>query len=121
MGDAEGQCPVSAKGRERVEKHDGISTAGNSGLALINKAPNPNAARVFINWYLSRQGQMVWQEVMNIKVLEPSNSMRIDIPKDSVLPEGRREEGKKYRVTGILDPDPVAKLVNELLVGAKRK
>ena len=103
------------------EAADEISTSGNSGLALINKAPNPNAARVFINWYLSRQGQMVWQEVMNTKVLEPSNSMRIDIPKDNVPPEARREEGKRYGVTGIFDPDPVAKLVNELLVGAKRK
>ncbi len=96
-----------------------ISTSGNSGLALINKAANPNAARVFINWFLSRRGQMIWQEVMNAKVLEPSNSMRIDIPKDNVPPEARREDGKRYRVTGILDPDPVAKLVNELLGRAK--
>jgi iron(III) transport system substrate-binding protein len=96
-----------------------ISTSGNSGLALINKAANPNAARVFINWYLSRKGQTIWQEVMNAKVLEPSNSMRIDIPKDNVPPEARREDGKKYRVTGILDPDPVTKLLSELLGRAK--
>ena len=86
---------------------------------LVAKAANPNAARVFINWFLSRRGQMIWQEVMNAKVLEPSNSMRIDIPKDNVPPEARREEGKRYRVTGILDPDPVAKLLNELLGRAK--
>lgn len=98
-----------------------IGTSGNSGLALINKAPNPNAAKVFINWYLSRQGQMVWQEVMNTKVIEPSNSMRIDIPKDKVLPEAQRLEGQKYRVTGFLDPEPATKLVNELLGKAKRK
>jgi len=97
-----------------------ISTSGNSGLALINKAANPNTARLFINWFLSRQGQMVWQEAMNAKVVEPSNSMRIDIPKDSVLPEARREEGKEYRVTGILDPEPAAKLINELLGRGKR-
>jgi hypothetical protein len=28
---------------------------------------------------------------------EPSNSMRIDIPKDNVLPAGQRDEGVKYR------------------------
>jgi ABC-type Fe3+ transport system substrate-binding protein len=91
-----------------------ISTSGNSGVALINKAANPNAARIFINWFLSRQGQAVWQDVMNKKVVEPSDSMRVDIPKDNVLPPSRRDEGKKYTVVGFQDPEPVAKLINEL-------
>ena len=98
-----------------------ISTSGNSGLALINNAPNPNAARVFINWFLSRAGQVVWQTVMNTKVQEPSDSMRIDIPKDKVAAPARREEGKKYIVTGFLDPDPPTKLFKELVSKEKRK
>lgn len=61
-----------------------VSTSGNSGLALINSAPNPNAAKVFINWFLSRAGQTAWQLVMNSKVQEPSDSMRVDIAKDKV-------------------------------------
>ena len=98
-----------------------ISTSGNSGLALINDAPNPNAARVFINWFLSRNGQSIWQTVMNTKVQEPSDSMRTDIAKDSVATPAKREEGRKYRVTGFLDPDPPAKLFRELLSKDKRK
>lgn len=98
-----------------------ISTGGNSGLALVNNAPNPNAARVFANWFLSREGQTVWQTVINTKVLEPSDSMRIDIPKDKVAAPARREEGRKYRVTGFLDPDPPEKLFRELLSKDKRK
>jgi iron(III) transport system substrate-binding protein len=98
-----------------------ISTSGNSGLAFVNNAPNPNAARVFANWFLSREGQMVWQTVMNTKVLEPSDSMRIDIPKEKVTAPARREEGRKYRVTGFLDPDPPEKLFRELLSKDKRK
>jgi iron(III) transport system substrate-binding protein len=98
-----------------------ISTSGNSGLALVNNAPNPNAARVFANWFLSREGQTVWQAVMNTKVLEPSDSMRIDIPKEKVTAPARREEGRKYRVTGFLDPDPPEKLFRELLSKDKRK
>jgi iron(III) transport system substrate-binding protein len=97
-----------------------ISTSGNSGLALFNNAPNPNAARVFINWFLSRNGQAVWQNVMNTKVMEPSDSMRVDISKDKVSAPGRREEGKKYRVTGFLDPDPPTKLFKELIGKEKR-
>ncbi len=98
-----------------------ISTSGNSGLALINNAPNPNAARLFINWFLSRNGQTVWQTVMNTKVLEPSDSMRVDIPKDKVSSPSKREEGRKYRVTGFLDPDPPTKLFKELTGKEKRK
>ena len=84
-------------------------------VVLIDRAPHPNAARVFINWYLSRQGQTVWQSVMNKKEVEASDSMRIDIPKDDVLPEARRVEGKKYSVVGFLDPDPVQKLLQDVL------
>lgn len=94
-----------------------ISTAGNSGLALIQKAAHPAAAALFINWYLSRQGQTVWQQVMNLKVVEPTNSMRIDIPKGDVLPEARRDDRQSYKVTGFLDPEPVQRLVNEVRKG----
>src|SRR5919109_3589906 len=98
-----------------------ITTSGNSGLALINNAAHPNAARVFINWFLSRDGQTVWQETMNLKVAEPSDSMRVDIPKDKVSPPARRGEGKKYEDTGFLDPDPPNKMFQELISKEKGK
>ena len=98
-----------------------VSTSGNSGIALINQAPNPNAAKVFLNWFLSRAGQIVWQATMNGKVQEPSDSMRVDIAKDKVNAPAKREEGKKYRVTGFLDPDPPTKLFKELMSKEKRK
>ena len=98
-----------------------VSTSGNSGIALINKAPNPNAAKVFVNWFLSRAGQTVWQATMNGKVQEPSDSMRLDISKDKVSAPARREEGKKYRVTGFLDPDAPAKLFRDLISREKRQ
>ena len=107
--------PVSEFEHANLKEAAGeISTSGNSGLALINKAANPNAAKVLINWFLSRQGQIVWQDVMNKKVVEPSDSMRTDIPKDDVTPPSRREPGKKYNVVGFQDPEPVTKLINEL-------
>ena len=112
--------PVSELDRRHLkEAGNNIGLNGNSGLALISKAAHPNAAKVFINWFLSRRGQMVWQEVMNTKVGEPSNSMRIDIPKDKVLPAARREDAAEIHVTGFLDPEPPTKLIDELL-GRKR-
>ena len=98
-----------------------VSTSGNSGLALINNPPNPNAARIFINWFLSRSGQTAWQSVMNTKVQEPSDSMRVDIAKDKVSAPAKREEGKKYRVTGFLEPDAPTKLFKELTGKEKKK
>ena len=58
---------------------------------------------------------MVWQEVINIKAGEPSNSMRIDIPKDKVLPAARRDDAARYIFTGFLDPEPPTKPTEELL------
>ena len=34
----------------------GTLSAGNGLLALMNKAPHPNAARVFVNWIASKEG-----------------------------------------------------------------
>ena len=49
-------------------------------VTLVNRAPHPNAARVFINWLLSRKGQMALQKV-TASGESPSDSLRIDIPK----------------------------------------
>jgi iron(III) transport system substrate-binding protein len=107
--------PVDEIAPDRLKEGSTIGGGGSSVIVLLNRAPHPNAAKVFINWYLSRRGQMVWQSVMNKKEVEASDSMRTDIPKEDVLPDGRRMEGKKYHVVGFLDPEPVQKLLQEIL------
>jgi iron(III) transport system substrate-binding protein len=107
--------PVDVIVPDQIKEGETVGGGNSSALALIDRAPHPNAAKVFINWYLSRQGQMVWQNVMNKKEVEASDSMRIDIPKEDVLSDGRRVEGKKYNVMGFLDPEPVQKLLQEIL------
>jgi len=60
-------------------KDDGFMlTSGAGSVALISRAPHPNAAKVFINWFLSRGGQMAWQRHSD------RSSLRTDIPKDSI-------------------------------------
>jgi iron(III) transport system substrate-binding protein len=107
--------PVDEIPPDKIKEGGTIGGGGSSVLALINRAPHPNAAKVFVNWYLSRQGQMVWQNVMNKKEVEASDSMRIDIPKDDVLPGGKRLAGREYQVIGFLDPEPVQRLLQEIL------
>ncbi len=94
-----------------------ISPGGNSTMVLLNRAPHPNASKVFINWFLSREGQTVFQQLMN----RPDtifDSMRTDIPKDPIPPENRRRPGVKYVMMATAeraDHAPVEKLLREIL------
>ena len=62
-----------------------------SAITLVNKAPHPNAAKVFINWFLSRRGQIVYQDSHGDR-----DSLRIDVPKDKIPAAQRRLAGRKY-------------------------
>jgi iron(III) transport system substrate-binding protein len=97
-------------------KKDGVGLeAGGTMLALANKAPHPNAAKVLINWFLSREGQMAVQKT---GVNEPGqNSLREDIPKEHLPASLQRQKGVKYvRLWGpeVWDRESVAKFVSEL-------
>jgi len=91
------------------------SSGGN--LGLCNQAPHPNAAKVFINWYLSRKGQMAFQRLWDPD--DPPNSRRLDISKDVVAPNQKLVPGRKYLDLEGKDIQPARKLVREIL--AKRR
>lgn len=92
---------------------DTIST-GSGHISLFKNAPHPNAAKVYINWSLSREGQMTWQKHTG------RNSLRTDIPKD-VLSFGEIQvpkEGRRYLLSSLPqyeDVKPLRKLVDEVL------
>jgi iron(III) transport system substrate-binding protein len=89
--------------------------AGGTMISLVNRAPHPNAAKVLINWFLSREGQMAIQKT---GADEPGhNSLREDIPKEHLPAWAQRQKGVKYlRLWGpdVWDREPVTKLVTEL-------
>ena len=66
------------------------------GLTLANRARHPNAAKVFINWYLSRSGQRALQRAMANAGDNVPDSLRTDISKDNIPLETRRIKGIKY-------------------------
>ncbi len=108
--------PVEMLGAHALKK-DGVGLeAGGTMIALINKAPHPNAAKVLINWFLSREGQMAVQKG---EPNEPGhNSLREDIPKDDLPPWAQRQKGVKYiRLWGpeVWDRTPIRKLISELV------
>ncbi len=64
--------------------------AAGSALGFLNKAPHPNAARVFINWFLSKEGQGVVQEIIR------KQTRRVDVPTEGLDTFETRRPGVKY-------------------------
>ena len=96
-------------------KEGGSTSAAGGTLGLPTRAPHPNAAKIFINWLLSREGQIALQKLGRP---DAHNSRRIDIPKDDVDPYNRLEPGKKYfdlAKPEYQDLTPIFKLVKEVL------
>lgn len=87
-------------------------------MAFMNKAPHPNAGKVFVNWALSCEGQVAFQKT------EQGDSLRVDIPKDGVQPDRLRKEGASYALwerAEYMDLKPALGVINDALRKAGRK
>ena len=82
---------------DNVDWKEGVQlTSGGGSMSFIKGAPNPNAAKVFVNWFLSRRGQIALQKYQDLYGEDAPNSRRIDIPKDVLVPVNRMQAGKRY-------------------------
>lgn len=90
---------LAVKGLPVVPIHfEGIAAvgAGTDPAAWLASSPNKNAAKVFLNWVLSRDGQSQFQK------LTRENSLRVDIPKDGIVnPYYILDSKKEYLFTGL--------------------
>jgi iron(III) transport system substrate-binding protein len=115
--EAKGQgLPVDEFRDSNFKEPPNLDTGPNGTIALMKQAPHPNAAKVFVNWFLSREGQMAYQEIMNTR-FDYVESMREDIPKDAIPVDYRRRKGVKYIpmfMPNYMDADPVLKLYKEV-------
>jgi ABC-type Fe3+ transport system substrate-binding protein len=68
----------------------GYLSASFGSVSLINRAPHPNAAKVFINWLLGRDAQIAWSRAMN------HVSLRVDVPTDHLPSYALPRPGVKY-------------------------
>jgi iron(III) transport system substrate-binding protein len=97
---------------EEFKDYGSLKTAGPSSLMLFNKAPHPNAAAVFINWLLSKNGQLAWSQAAGYV------SRRTDVPADHLPPYAQPRPGSKYWVSylenTIQRTPEEEKLLNEL-------
>jgi len=100
-----------------------ISPGGGS-ISLIKGGPHPNAAKVFINWFLSRRGQIALQKHNDLYGEDAPNSRRIDIPKDMLPPANRLVEGRRYfdfSDPKYSDMTPIYQLAKEFMKGRDGK
>ncbi len=81
-------------------KEGSALTYGQGIISLIDRRPHPNAAKVFVNWLLSRKGQMTLQEI-TARSGNPRNSLRTDISKDTVPREDLPKKGVRYFKEGL--------------------
>ncbi len=65
-------------------------SVGGGVASIINRAAHPNAAKIFINWFLSREGQSL------VTAIEGSQSAREDAIPEGLDPVLLRKAGVKY-------------------------
>lgn len=76
-------------------KKAGVLRASGSGccISVFANAPHSNAAKLFVNWFLSKEGQTLTHTL--IPNLDRA-TLRNDVPFGEVLPQQRRGFGKEY-------------------------
>ena len=74
-------------------------------LVAFDGAPHPNAAKVFINWLLSPEGQTIWGKGNSVA------SVRKDV--SNFLPQAAQVTPKRFILSTAEDGDEVAKLFTE--------
>ncbi len=71
-------------------KEGSYLSSGGGNLVLLKNAPHPNASIIFINWLLSKEGQISMQKSLQV------HSARVDIPTVGVDPAKLRKPGQRY-------------------------
>ncbi len=106
----------------RLKEGGTLSSSGGT-LTILQNAPHPNAAKVFANWLLSREGQTVVQKGRKGRARTASNSLRTDIAKNDLSEEVQRQDGVEYFDADDdrhADRRPADKLFNEIFGKARK-
>ena len=89
--------PIDSMDLNMIEGDALVASASN--LMVMDRAPHPNAAKLFVNWALSKEGQTLF-----IKLQQSMDSLRTDIPKDLIEERYRIRPDRDYLVT-FTNPD----------------
>lgn len=74
---------------EYSPREGGFLTTGWGTMAVFKKLAHPAATRVFLNWFLGKEGQAIFARGVD------QQSARLDVPTDFLNPAGLRQSGLK--------------------------
>jgi len=84
--------PVELFGSAGLQE-GGFVTASNGTISVVKNAPHPNAAKVYLNYLLSNEGQVAWSKASGLA------SLRRDVPRDHIPEILLPQEGASYQET----------------------
>lgn len=98
-----------------VLKEGTYSSSATGSVIIMDKAPHPKAATVFLNWMLGKEGQSLWTLTSGYA------SRRLDAPVDHLLEVEKPKQGNayspNYKEAIAMKKDEVAKVVSEIFSG----
>jgi len=109
--------PVAELDPYAIAEKPGIGS-GSGALVLMNRHPHPNAAKVFINWFLSLEGQIAFRQANTDEFR--IGSLREDLPQEILPPLARRRKDKDYLLINRpewMDFKPIQNLLDQLKKG----
>ena len=104
--------PIAIVEPRELKEGTDVSPA-NGNVALFNRAPNPNAARIYVNWLLSKEGQTSFARANGYV------SARLDVPTEHTEPWRVPLPGaiKTYTLDAMQVRDDVQSLLKEVFGG----
>jgi iron(III) transport system substrate-binding protein len=101
--------PVEIVDIRQLKEGSDISPAS-GGLSIFNRAPHPNAAKIYINWLLSKEGQTINARATGYI------SNRLDVPTDHAAPWRVPQPGsiKTYTQEAIDKKDDLFPILTEV-------
>ena len=74
------------------------TTSSLAWIGMLDRPPNPNAAKLFLNWFLTQEGQTAYQ---TLSAVAPNPSLREDVPVGATLLRERRDPGTVYEMSSL--------------------
>lgn len=71
-------------------KEGGYVSSGTGCISVFSNTPHPNAAKLLLNWFMSKEGVEIWSQVYG------SEGARLDTSKEGLDPVWFKEPGKDY-------------------------
>jgi ABC-type glycerol-3-phosphate transport system substrate-binding protein len=109
------KLPVAELDPYQIEEQPGIGS-GSGALVVLTQQPHPYAARLFVNWFLSPEGQTAFLQANTDEFR--IGSLREDLPPELVPPPARRKKDKQYIMINRpdwMDFTPIQNLLDEIL------